>query len=239
MSEIKSVLAIYEGNQINIMFEKPKAHDNSYKATVTRIEKAYKDFIIEDGRILFETKFLHEALRTTAKIFRYMLLDISDDSKIVNGDKTYVCSYEISKLIDKSIQENPTGTKKMYLELSEKYYKAIRDSASVKEILIELNSQFAVKRKKLKGKRRKLYKIINDELTGEKLLPGCEFSHIVAVSFSRKIALDVENGLLVNKSTHKIITKRQVIDEEELRNLCIEMGWKINWYERFKLLVDI
>ncbi len=41
---------------------------------------------------------------------------------------------------------------------------------------------------------------------------------------------DIDNGLLVNKETHRLITERGIQDEEELLALCQEQGWKTDWY---------
>ena len=43
----------------------------------------------------------------------------------------------------------------------------------------------------------------------------------------------IENGLIVNKETHKIITERGINEENELKLLCEEMGWDTNWYDDY------
>jgi len=87
----------------------------------------------------------------------------------------------------------------------------------------------------LKKRRIKTYKIKFDELTGLPLdTKNSDFSHIRSFSLFPGLADNINNGLIVNKNTHKIITEKNINDEEELYDLCIEMNWQTNWYDEFK-----
>ena len=46
------------------------------------------------------------------------------------------------------------------------------------------------------------------------------------------------NGLIVNKKTHNIITSETVNEEEELYSLCFRKGWNIQWYDKYKDIVN-
>ena len=76
--------------------------------------------------------------------------------------------------------------------------------------------------------------IKNDELTNEPLkVRSAEFSHIRSVAMYKFISDSIDNGLIVNKETHKIITAEGVNDENELLNLCQNRNWSVDWYDIF------
>jgi len=79
----------------------------------------------------------------------------------------------------------------------------------------------------------KKYDIKVDELTNEVLRRGCEFSHIRSVTMYKYISDNIDNGLIVNKETHNLITSRGVNDEDELRDLCEGQNWNIDWYDKY------
>ena len=45
---------------------------------------------------------------------------------------------------------------------------------------------------------------------------------------------NIENGLIVNKETHDKITRKEINDEDEIYDLCIDNGWNLQWYEKYK-----
>ena len=74
-----------------------------------------------------------------------------------------------------------------------------------------------------------------DELTGKNIdIRTCEFSHIRSVSMYQEYSDNIENGLIVNKETHDKITRKEINDEDELYDLCIDNGWNLQWYEKYK-----
>ena len=77
--------------------------------------------------------------------------------------------------------------------------------------------------------------IKEDELTGKNIdIRTCEFSHIRSVSMYQEYSDNIENGLIVNKETHDKITRKEINDEDELYDLCIDNGWNLQWYEKYK-----
>ena len=104
---------------------------------------------------------------------------------------------------------------------------------TVVRLRLEYDKDKAVARRTLKKKRKKTYNIKYDELTGEPLKTNCEFSHIRSYAIYKQYADDIDNGLMVNKMTHRLITERGVNDENQLLALCQEQGWKTDWYEAY------
>ena len=117
---------------------------------------------------------------------------------------------------------------------------AIRDCDSAEVLRTRYNEKLEDARKNLKHKRIKKYNIEYDELTGERLIKKtAEFSHIRSFAIYTEVGADIENGLIVNKETHKIITSNSTCDEVELYNLCLDEGWNIDWYNRYKNYYNI
>lgn len=214
----------------------PPSEEGQYKNTITSIKNAWNNstYLDNSGKAWVDTNNLHSILRTNKNNARYILAKISDENKINFNNKTYIRGYEISMQIDKLIQECGSGTKCNYLKYSEKNYTSIRDCDKGKLLRSETEGRLAQGRKKLKKKRMKCYKIKSDELTGMALdIKNSDFSHIRSYSLYPLLADNIKNGLIVNKSTHKIITEESINDEDDLYNLCKKNGWATNWYHRF------
>ena len=76
-------------------------------------------------------------------------MQIPDQYKATFGNETYVRGYEVLRLIAKSLEENGTGTKGIYLETSKQYYDSISSCDKAKLLRIEYENQ-------LKNQRRLL-----------------------------------------------------------------------------------
>ncbi len=219
-----------------IDYKIPKAAQEQYKGTITAINNAWKNstYLDDYGQVWVETIKLHSILRTNKGNAKYKVASISDEHKIIMGNKTYIRGYEVIRLIDKAIEECGIGTKAEYLRYSEKNYNAIRDSDKG-NLLRELVEKNRTKLKKtLKKKRIKLKKVAIDELTGEVLNKRkSDFSHIRSCSMYPYLADNINNGLVVNKETHKIITEKNINDEDELFDLCKNLGWRLKWYDEY------
>ena len=218
-------------------YDIPPSEEGQYKNTITAIRNAWNKSTYLDnlGKSWVDTENLHSILRTNKSNARYIVASISDENKINCNNKMFIRGYEIIKLIDMLIQECGAGTKSEYLRYSEKNYVSIRDCDKGKILRAEAENRLLEARKTLKKKRVKGYKIRKDELTGGILdIKNSDFSHIRSYSLYPQLADNINNGLIVNKSTHRIITEENINDEDELYDLCKKKGWKINWYDKFK-----
>ena len=218
-------------------YEIPPLEEGQYKNTITAIRNAWNSstYLDNSGKAWVDTENLHSILRTNKSNARYIVASIPDENKINCNNKMFIKGYEIVKLIDKLIQECGAGTKGDYLRYSEKNYSSIWDCDKGKILRAEAENRLVEARKKLKKKRLKGCKIRKDELTGESLdIKNSDFSHIRSYSLYPHLSDNINNGLIVNKSTHKIITGENINDEEELYDLCHKMGWNTNWYDKYK-----
>lgn len=226
----------------NMNINTPQKPENSNNSTCTEIRNAWVGFTYVDNRgiIWIDVDRLNSILRTSKPRAKYELLQIDDSAKLRQGNKTYIRAYNLIGILEKFIQESKIGKRREYLKYSEQIYRAIRDSNDVLVIGEKYNAFLENERKGLKKKRINKYNIKNDELTGDILRrKTAEFSHIRNYCIYREISSDIENGLIVNKETHVIITKKGINDENELKELCIEKGWNLEWYKKYKNYFNI
>ena len=219
----------------DLTFIEPIADKKAKSKVVKEISNAWKDATVIDskGWLWVRQDKLHSILRIRKNNVGYILMQIPDEFKISIANSTYIRGYKVLEVIAKSIEEDGVGTKGIYLETSRKYYDSINLCDKVKLLRLEYDSGLKEQRKKLKKKRIKKYDIKLDELTNEVLRRGCEFSHIRSVTMYKYISDNIDNGLIVNKETHNLITSRGVNDEDELRDLCEEQNWNIDWYDKY------
>ncbi|MGL5416760.1 MAG: hypothetical protein ACRDAU_13925 [Clostridium sp.] len=224
----------------DIQFERPALNEGEAKGTVTQIMNACKDSIIDgNSAIYISQEALGKLLRTNSTNKIRKILSEVDESDKLDKERNieeidFIIMGEILKLINREIGEVKSDKKRLYLRISEKALINMRDSQKIRALLLENDRKYKSELKKLKGNRKKDYAIKSDELTGEKLKWGAEFSHIRAKSAYPNLALDLRNGLIVNRETHRIITKEKIENEDELLKLCIKMKWKTSWHEKFK-----
>ncbi len=212
----------------------PEVNENAKSKVVKEISNAWKNTSKIDyrGWVWVKKDRLHSILRTTKKNIDFIFMQIPDESKATFGNETYVRGYEVLKLIAKSLEENGAGTKGVYLETSKKYYDSIATCDKAKLLRLEYDHQLKAQRKLLKKKRIKAYNIKNDELTQEPLKTRTsEFSHIRSVAMYNFMSDSIDNGLIVNKETHTLITAQGVNDENELLDLCKDNNWATDWYD--------
>ena len=111
----------------------------------------------------------------------------------------------------------------------------IRDSDKAEVMRARYYEDLIDKKNKLKAQRIKKYKINIDELTGANLkTQTAEFSHIRSVAIYPDLQLELDNGLIVNKKTHEIITEKGIQNEDDLYTLCLAKGWNTKWYNFYK-----
>lgn len=79
----------------------------------------------------------------------------------------------------------------------------------------------------LKVAKEEIAKTLNKKVTAE-------FSHIRSVAIYPDLQLELDNGLIVNKKTHEIITEKGIQNEDDLYTLCLTKGWNTKWYNFYK-----
>lgn len=191
------------------------------------------------GRIWICQSELHNILRTTKAAARYWLLEISDEYQLECQGETYILGSEIYRLLDITIQSAGSIKKEKYASFSEEIYRLIRDSHKLKTIRYEFYEEIESHKKNLKQIRIRELELDADELTGDLLDEiNSDFSHIRNAKIYLPLADKYWNGLIVNKETHKIITKANINDEDELYDLCVSEDWSTEWYSTFSQCLE-
>lgn len=204
----------------------------------TEISNAWRDSVLIDskGWIWVKKEKLHSILRTSIHNINFIVMQIPDEYKRSYDGTPYIRGFKVMEQLIKAQEENGTGSRGINLEASKQYYEQIHMCDTVKMLRLDYDNQLKSNRSKLKKKRRNTYKITHDELTGEKLKWGYEFSHIRSYSLYREFADHIDNGLLVNKEIHRQITECGINNEEELLRFCQDHQYKTNWYQPYKKL---
>lgn len=229
-------ISIYK-NANDFVFITPEYDETYNQKVISEIINAWKNGGNLDGfgRVWIDICYLPQILRTNASNAKYLLGKISDRFKFFSGEREYVSGTEIGKLIDMGIQSADTRSKEKNLRYSRNVYTSIVDSETAQLLRADRMEEIRSEKKRLKNKRMRRYNIKVDELTNEELdIMTCQFSHIRSWSLYPEFATNIENGHIVNKRTHDIITEERINDEEELLSLCIEMGWNTEWYDAYK-----
>ena len=234
-------ISIYK-NANDFVFITPKYDEEKYNVKViNEIINAWKNGGNLDsyGRVWVDTYYLPRILRTNNTNAKYLLGGISDRLKMVYDGREYVKGTEIGRLIDMGIQSADEISKEDNLRYSRDVYNSIVDSDTAQLLRARNMEQMKKEKKKLKKKRINEYNIEKDELTNEQLdIKTCQFSHIRSWSLYPELAINIDNGHIVNETTHDIITKYGINDEDELLALCIEMGWNTEWYQNYKNMLE-
>lgn len=229
----------YDAKYLKVEFRVPDEFNYSRSLSLSHLKGIYNAWsrairVDTYGRLWVLSDELHNILRTDQANARYFLLNVEDEFKIESENKVYVQCSEVCRLLDIEIQGRAGSIKReKYLKFSDAIYRDIRNSEKLSIIYAEMYEIMNAERKKLKQRRKGDLKVQKDELTGDELVKGYEFSHIRSVSSYLHLADRYWNGLLVNQETHKIITQRGVQDEDQLYQLCVDRGWSLEWYEPF------
>ena len=213
----------------------PDMDERIYKGVKTQLKNAWRDGVLVDekGWIWVKKEKLHTILRTSVDNARYIAMKLPNEDKQYFNGEPYIRGFQVVAQLAKEIEENGVGKRGLALIASKEFYESIYMCDTVVRLRLEYDKDKAVARRTLKKKRKKTYNIKYDELTGEPLKTNCEFSHIRSYAIYKQYADDIDNGLMVNKMTHRLITERGINDENQLLALCHEQGWKTDWYEPY------
>lgn len=219
---------------------KHREYDETYnQKVVNQIRKAWKEGSGADqyGRIWVDARFLHTILRTTKNNADKKARTAPQEDKRTIDGCLYIRGSRILEMMDRDRETATTAKKAANLGVSIDTYISMQESGDVEKIRTISRENLKQERSKLKKKRWAILEArgaLFDELTGKPLVKRtCQFSHIRSYSLYPEVGTEVENGLLVNKETHSIITQNNVDNEQELKTLCEDKNWSLEWYEPF------
>ncbi|HCE2445474.1 TPA: hypothetical protein NGU01_002478 [Vibrio parahaemolyticus] len=191
------------------------------------------------GKVWINEDYLSQIWRTDKATASYFVDGISSSDKAnFNGSMCINYSAVIYRLLE--IIDSPiSNQRRSYLRLSENIGRAVRDSDAAEVYRLKYNEYIAGVKRELKNTKIKQYSIQVDELTGAPLIKStAEFHHIRRQSIYPDLISMIWNGLVINKTTHDLITGQNITDEYDLRDLCIDMNWNISWFKQYQMSLD-
>lgn len=228
------VITKFLATELNVSLPEPPVEFNH--STAVSIYNAWMRTSMVDnhGLIWVLPNRLGEILRTSKSCAHAIVENTRKEHRRSSAEGTYLRYSEVNRILSDIIQSAGSLKRERYAGYSESIGRMIRDSekAVIQRTLSYDASREA--RKKLKATRLKTLINLVDELTNERLLRTCEFSHIRSCAVYPRLSTAVWNGLIVNKATHSLITDRQIYDENRLLQLCREQNWNTKWYHAFK-----
>jgi hypothetical protein len=237
----KNEIVPIEAYAKDINYNYPDDSFVSNKSVATSIKNAWKESCIIDNRgtLWVSEEKLHIILRNNPTNTKYLVASMNRNDKMIINNVTFIRGCEVLRLIDNNLQNAGRIAREKYLRYSNDNYNSIRDCNEVQLIRAEYYENIKEFKKRLKKKKIQVFAndygiaIEYDELSGEVLTRGSNFSHIRSCSIYPDLIDNIFNGHIVNEDTHDIITSRGVNDERELLQLCIEMNWNTQWYDSY------
>lgn len=124
-----------------------------------------------------------------------------------------------------------TGRTKEYLSIAMQSYHRILNLAVVRDLKDMFLEDIRTKRPLLKTQRIAEFSISCCEFTGAVFnnKSAVEFAHIESVVSNPKLALDVNNGVIIMKKIHGELTKLGILDFAGMYRYCQEQGYSTSW----------
>lgn len=235
---------IYRAVDLDVDLNKivlPK-HINFTKTGLSSVRNAWLKYAVIDnvGYVWIHEDGLRNILRMGSRkksAKEFVDFNIPEIHKrTINGIRYIRIEFISAHLIGNISNFTNSISKRNYSLYSQRIMNKLNESHLLESIRSNIREKFLKSKSKLKRDRANEFGVVTyDELTGEKLNDRrAEFSHIRSISHYPDLALFYWNGLIVNKSTHIVITKRGVNNEKALYDLCYEKDWKRNWVHIFK-----
>jgi hypothetical protein len=211
-----------------------KRDETKDKGTITKITKAWQLSGIDSmGLLWVDAEKVHEILRTDRSGAKVAVQHIVPPKRQVVGGHTYLYGPDVLKVLSERVALAGNSKREDYLRISMELYHQIEFSDMAKLVRREKWEAMESARRDLKKNRIATLSLTADELTNDPLQNDAQFSHIRSYHSYPLLGLDMNNGLIVNKQTHAVITSHGVNDEAALYDLCKEQSWNEGWYDEY------
>ena len=231
------LITLFENSRPNFDLE-TNLDGNLNRASAQSTLNAWTNGALVDGtgKVWINEDYLSQIWRTDKATASYFVDGISSNDKAnFNGSICINYSaviYRLHEIIDSPI----SNQRRSYLRLSESIGQSVRVSDAAEVYRLKYNEYITGVNRELKNTRIRQRGIQYDELTGDPLIkPTAEFHHIRRQSIYPNLISMIWNGLVINKSTHDIITGQNITDEYDLRDLCDEMNWSTYWFDQYQM----
>lgn len=187
------------------------------------------------GQVWIDEQPLSDIWRTDRATAAFFVGGIRPGDKANFAGKQYIKYSAVVYRLNEILQGPIPNKRREYLRLSEIIGLHARDASQAEVLRLKNTESVNDSKKRLKADRVQLHGISSDELTGEPLdMVTCEFHHIRRQAGHPDLIGMIWNGLIINISTHKLITSNNISDEDQLYNFCIRMSWSLGWFEIYQ-----
>lgn len=222
-------------DQLSIKIDKEIEYFGLNKITANNIVKLLNESGVDNtGQVWIYTNKIFHVLRVTSQNdAEYEIQRIKDKDKFSYNKKNYISLIWILDYLNKKATRTPNND---ILKAVVNIFNKINFDKVVEGEREKYNKNLKKSLKNLSKARIESKKIKNDELKNIPLEKAYEFHHIRARSIIGNdiYELDIELGLVINKDTHKDITKKNIKDEDELYVYCFHKEYNLDWYMPFK-----
>lgn len=229
--------------KLSLDISKEVSKYNLNKRTAQSIINALNNGMVDGmGEVWLSKNGLNHLLRKSSK--KETALEMrrfkQHEKTEIDGEEFVKVSTVIKYLSDKTVRNPNNIMLKCILELLVQF----QFDPVVENQREKYQKQIKSQLKNLGKIRIKEKNIKYDELTNDKLIRRgtnkFEFHHIKArhISGNERYELDIELGLVINRSTHVTITRNNCNDEDDLYKLCLDEEWNLDWYDRVKLELE-
>lgn len=197
--------------------------------------------VLNNGLLYVKVSQLRNLLRTANGAHNSMWQDgmfgyVSPSRPFEVGNEICISGPDFCALLDARISST-IGKQNIYLKYVRSIYQNITSAAFVQELrtafLIDVDQQ----RPYLKAGRISKYGIASCEFTGETIndANAFEFAHIMSVSTHLFYAKNIDNGVIIKKELHRMLTRLNIHSFAGMLEFCEERKFSTRWAEDFNL----
>jgi hypothetical protein len=225
------VIAKYHATELDIKFQSSGLNHATEKSIYNAWMKTA--MIDNHGAVWLLPDRLAEILRTSKPNARYIQSNIRDEYKRQSANGTYLNYSEVNRILTDIAQHAGSTKREQYADFSESIGRSIRKCGKAQLLRAQTYEAITDEKRKLKSIRIKALKLVADELTLVPLLKTSEFAHIRSCAIYPQFATNWNNGLILNRDTHLIVTQHEINNEHQLLQLCKERNWQTKWYHTY------
>lgn len=224
--EKKNELIVHSASDLTLNFPEANQHIPTEEADKKRAAISSLGAYTPDGKAFINKKVLPKVLATDKKGVKRFVNDLEDNDKMQNGTDTLISAPAILKEISERIQWPIDTIKKEKLKDSEACVVALRDAPELEKIREVQESKIRKELPGLKKKKIQAERITACQVTTESLDPNAHFHHLYRKSDRPDLALDLNNGVVVNPAPHEEIHEADAESPDEFSALCKKKGWQ-------------
>lgn len=225
MCDEKSLPVVHSAQDLTITFPAKNNHISNVEAEKNRCLIKEQGVYTNGGQTYIDKNALPHLLATDKKGINRLYNSLDNADKLELGQQQFVSVPAINKEISKRLQEPRDTLQRERLRDTEGCVNAMRDAPELEKIREVEESKNRKEQSNLKAKKIKAENITACQITGEPLQPDADAHHITRQADEPRRARDLDNVLIVNKSTHQAIHAASAESPEELSQLCRQNGW--------------